>query len=54
MIDFIRTHHGTSVYIIFTKNNESWIRRTNEKIFSIQDPRPFSKETAILMMADAV
>ncbi|MBT8245648.1 MAG: HDIG domain-containing protein [Winogradskyella sp.] len=54
VIDFIRTHHGTStVYYFYMKekaNNED----TNEDDFSYQGPKPFSKETAILMMCDSV
>ncbi len=54
VIDFIRTHHGTStVYYFYAKEKE-----TNEHV-SIEDfqypgPKPFSKETAILMMSDSV
>ena len=54
VIDFIRTHHGTStVHYFYMKEKE------NNEEASIQDfqypgPLPFSKETAILMMADSV
>jgi len=54
IIDFIRTHHGTSiVYYFYAKENEN-IGEANKKDFSYPGPIPFSKETAILMMADSV
>ena len=54
IIDFIRTHHGTSVvYYFYSKENEN-IGSANKKDFSYPGPMPFSKETAILMMADSV
>ena len=54
IIDFIRTHHGTSVvYYFYSKENEN-IGSANRKDFSYPGPTPFSKETAILMMADSV
>ncbi|TYB70019.1 HDIG domain-containing protein [Bizionia saleffrena] len=54
VIDFIRTHHGTStVYYFYMKE-----KRVNEDVsitdFSYPGPKPFSKETAILMMCDSV
>ncbi|MDC1517727.1 HDIG domain-containing protein [Flavobacteriaceae bacterium] len=55
VIDFIRTHHGTSsVYYFFKKQLEFDPEGTNIEDFQYPGPRPFSKETAILMMADAV
>jgi len=54
IIDFIRTHHGTSVvYYFYSKENEN-IGSADRKDFSYPGPTPFSKETAILMMADSV
>ena len=54
VIDFIRTHHGTSlVYYFFTKENELG-SEVNKEDFKYPGPRPFSKETAILMMCDSV
>ncbi|TXD53603.1 MULTISPECIES: HD family phosphohydrolase [unclassified Polaribacter] len=55
IIDFIRTHHGTSTAYYFYKkeqelNPDSLI---DIKKFQYQGPIPFSKETAILMMCDA-
>jgi len=54
IIDFIRTHHGTSlVYYFYSKENEN-LGNANKADFSYPGPIPFSKETAILMMADSV
>ncbi|MDC3215728.1 HDIG domain-containing protein [Flavobacteriaceae bacterium] len=55
VIDFIRTHHGTSsVYYFYKMQLEFDPEGTNIEDFQYPGPRPFSKETAILMMADAV
>ena len=55
VIDFIRTHHGTSVvYYFYKKENELMAGDVNVQDFSYPGPRPFSKETAILMMCDSV
>jgi cyclic-di-AMP phosphodiesterase PgpH len=56
IIDFIRTHHGTTVAYFFYKkyiDQQPW-DTSREKEFSYPGPKPFSKETAIVMMADAV
>ena len=54
IIDFIRTHHGTRlVYYFYSKENEKSGIASKED-FSYPGPTPFSKETAILMMADSV
>ncbi|VAV83634.1 Membrane protein containing HD superfamily hydrolase domain, YQFF ortholog, partial [hydrothermal vent metagenome] len=54
IIDFIRTHHGTStVYYFYKKQEELTPGYTDVKSFSYPGPIPFSKETAILMMCDA-
>ncbi|AXG71982.1 cyclic-di-AMP phosphodiesterase PgpH [Kordia sp. SMS9] len=54
IIDFIRTHHGTStVYYFYQKAKEIDEDVSIEK-FQYPGPIPFSKETAILMMADSV
>ena len=54
IIDFIRTHHGTSmVYYFYKKQEELTPGQVNKKQFSYPGPIPFSKETAILMMCDA-
>lgn len=55
IIDFIRTHHGTSlVFYFFKKQEEISIENLNSNDFKYPGPKPFSKETAILMMADSV
>jgi hypothetical protein len=55
VIDFIRTHHGTSlVYYFYSKEKELHEDTINTEDFMYPGPRPFSKETAILMMCDSV
>ncbi|EAR15245.1 HD family phosphohydrolase [Robiginitalea biformata] len=55
IIDFIRTHHGTTlVYYFYKKARERDGEDPDEKDFRYPGPVPFSKETAILMMADSV
>ena len=56
IIDFIRTHHGTTVaYYFFKKYTDMHPWDTSkEKDFSYPGPKPFSRETAVIMMADAV
>jgi putative nucleotidyltransferase with HDIG domain len=54
VIDFIRTHHGNSLVYFFFKKAEEEEKALDEKDFRYPGPKPFSKETAILMMADAV
>lgn len=54
VIDFIRTHHGTSVvYYFFIKAKET-DKDIDMDLFRYPGPKPFSKETAILMMCDSV
>lgn len=56
IIDFIRTHHGTRkteyFYTLAKKANPD--EEIDPKIFTYPGPEPFSKETAVLMMADVV
>lgn len=55
IIDFIRTHHGTSlVYYFYKKAMENDRGEVEEEDFRYPGPLPFSRETAILMMADSV
>ncbi|KJD34739.1 phosphohydrolase [Tamlana nanhaiensis] len=55
VIDFIRTHHGTSlVYYFYAQEKKAFPDDTNKEDFSYPGPKPFSKETAILMMCDSV
>lgn len=55
IIDFIRTHHGTSTTYYFYKKEQELNPDTkvDVKKFQYKGPIPFSKETAILMMCDA-
>lgn len=55
LIDFIRTHHGTTTVEYFHKQfiNNLTEENLDESMFIYPGPKPFSKETAILMMADA-
>lgn len=56
IIDFIRTHHGDQrveyFYQSFLKNYPH--QAVDETKFRYPGPKPFSKETAVLMMADSV
>ena len=56
VIDFIRTHHGTTntgyFLTMFKRNNPN--EEVDEELFRYPGPIPYSKETAVLMMADAV
>ncbi|NDW19179.1 HDIG domain-containing protein [Dysgonomonas sp. 216] len=56
IIDFIETHHGTGKTKFFYNSykNEHPDEEIDESDFSYPGPNPFSKETAILMMADTV
>ena len=54
IIDFIRTHHGTSMVYYFYKKEQETQGQANKEDFKYPGPIPFSKETAILMMADSV
>ena len=54
IIDFIRTHHGSSWVYYFYKKAQEIGEDVDEKDFRYPGPRPFSKETAILMMSDSV
>lgn len=56
LIDFIRTHHGTTkaqyFYQSFLKNFPD--EEIDVSVFQYPGPIPFSKETAVLMMSDSV
>jgi len=56
IIDFIRTHHGTrkTEYFYTLAKRESPDEEIDDKVYSYPGPEPFSKETAVLMMADTV
>ena len=54
--DFIRSHHGAGVakYFYISYKNEHPDEEIDISMFSYPGPNPFTKEQAILMMADAV
>ena len=54
VIDFIRTHHGTTLVYYFYKKQQELEQDVDRSDFEYPGPIPFSKETAILMMSDAV
>jgi putative nucleotidyltransferase with HDIG domain len=56
IVDFIRTHHGTTTVQYFYRSFLSKYPEADVDVkkFSYPGPRPMSKETAIVMMADSV
>ena len=56
VIDFIRTHHGTTkAEYFYRKAKEDFPEESPEVArYTYPGPIPFSKETAVLMMADSV
>ncbi len=56
LVNFIRTHHGRGMakYFYNTYRNRYPDREIDKGLFTYPGPNPFTKETAILMMADAV
>jgi len=54
IIDFIRSHHGTTLVYYFFKKQQGLEEDVKDQEFRYPGPIPFSKETAILMMADSV
>ena len=54
VVDFLRTHHGTTLVYYFFKKQQELDNNVDESNFRYPGPIPFSKETAILMMADSV
>ena len=56
LIDFIRTHHGTTMVGYFYKQHMKNFPQdlNSEDNFRYKGPEPYSKETAVLMMADSV
>ena len=56
IIHFIVTHHGEgkAMYFYNSYKNKYPDKEINEDDFTYPGPNPFSKETAVLMMADAV
>ena len=54
IIDFIKTHHGTNLIAFFYHNAKNENNIINKSDFCYDGPKPFSKETAIVMMCDSV
>jgi len=56
IIDFIRTHHGTrrTEYFYTLAKRDNLDGEIDDSIYTYPGPEPFSKETAVLMMADTV
>jgi putative nucleotidyltransferase with HDIG domain len=56
IIDFIRTHHGNrkAEYFYRMAVNEEGEDQVDASIYTYPGPIPFSKETAVLMMADSI
>jgi putative nucleotidyltransferase with HDIG domain len=56
IIDFIRTHHGESMVYYFYRQYEETSNEAliSDKSFRYPGPIPYSKETVILMMCDAL
>ena len=56
VLQFIRRHHGTTKtgYFYNSYRNEHPGEPVDEKLFRYPGPKPNNKETAVLMMADAV
>jgi len=56
IIDFIRTHHGTRrvEYFYRLKRKLNPGMEVDQSEFTYHGPSPFSKETAVVMMADSV
>ena len=54
VIDFIRTHHGTTTVLYFLQQAQQENPDVNPALFQYPGPKPFSKETAIVMIADGV
>ncbi len=54
--DFIRTHHGNSIiYYFYEKQKKIYPNiKVDKKQFQYSGPKPFSKETAIVMIADSI
>ncbi len=55
IIDFIATHHGTLLVLFFYEKEIEEKGKENVKIekYRYPGPKPFTKETALLMLADA-
>lgn len=54
VVDFIRTHHGTTTVLYFLQRAKNQNSNVAIERFQYPGPKPFSKETAIVMIADGV
>lgn len=54
VIDFIRTHHGTTTVLYFLQQAHQDNTEIDVEQFQYPGPKPFSKETAIVMISDGV
>lgn len=56
LVDFIRTHHGTTRVEYFYRNHcdANPNIEVNEKLFRYDGPKPTSKEQSILLLADSL
>lgn len=56
IVHFIKTHHGAgkALYFYNSFRNKYPDKEIDEEVFTYPGPDPFSKETAVLMMADTV
>ena len=53
--DFIRTHHGTTMTgYFYAKEKERHPEGFDESLFRYPGPRPYSRETAVVMIVDTV
>lgn len=54
LIDFIRTHHGTSLIRFFYNKAEDQTESVQEEDFRYDGPVPFTREQGILLLADSI
>lgn len=54
VVDFIRTHHGTTTVLYFYQQAKQNNVEVDIEQFQYPGPKPFSKETAIVMISDGV
>lgn len=56
IIDFIRTHHGTTKtgYFYRKSQHDSGNQEVEDKKFTYPGPLPMTRETAVVMMADSI
>ncbi|HWS01178.1 MAG TPA: HDIG domain-containing protein [Prolixibacteraceae bacterium] len=56
IIDFIRTHHGTTKtgYFYQKEMNSNSHEEINDQLFTYKGPLPATRETAVVMLADSI